>query len=439
VNGNKIAANGVPYVSHNGEWGLSGWFGPGAAASALNLRTGDRGPLTPRVFGITNTGDLVRTEENTLYLGTKRVATALGPILAVAHSADGSRIVYVTRRPQLSQDVLDIREGSDLLVSILSEVAGTATALRPVLSADGGRMLVAETVLSKGRAYWYERGQSTRHDLGPLRDPSAATLSGDGRTAWIVPPDGRITRVALDRNERTAIGPALPVRFPALVTLPKGSLYRLAGTDFDEGPWRLSASDQESSAASLTTLPAIEAKSDHLDFQIPWNAPWNYAWIGFSRPGDVFEQVVTAFTPPAYPTFWSIRDRFFVGFAPVDRSLPYVIAAHQAFDTLVTPENPGRPGEVVHIYMGGLGPVAPAQPDFVPASATSAQLTSPITCQFAPAVPARLLYAGLAPGLVGVYQVDLEVPQAPHTGFLGCTVAPATGPLAVTGYLPSSP
>lgn len=80
------------------------------------------------------------------------------------------------------------------------------------------------------------------------------------------------------------------------------------------------------------------------------------------------------------------------------------------------------PGDVFYIYMTGLGWTANRETTGVPASST---LPNPIqwklACQFLPRSPfAELLFAGLAPGTIGVYQTAFRMPQ-------GGSTVPATG------------
>jgi uncharacterized protein (TIGR03437 family) len=85
----------------------------------------------------------------------------------------------------------------------------------------------------------------------------------------------------------------------------------------------------------------------------------------------------------------------------------------------VSYSDPSHPGEVVAAFLTGLGPVSPpavtGQP--APLNGTS-HLQLPFNCvwedftasyQFR-TLPAIVLFAGLAPGLTGVYQVNVEVP-----------------------------
>ena len=92
------------------------------------------------------------------------------------------------------------------------------------------------------------------------------------------------------------------------------------------------------------------------------------------------------------------------------------LAAHEDFSGLVTPKNRARPGEIIHLYMTGLGSVEPAVETGAPAPADPpARVRTPLTCSFrgleGPPREAQVLFAGLAPGYAGYYQVTLRIPE----------------------------
>lgn len=77
-----------------------------------------------------------------------------------------------------------------------------------------------------------------------------------------------------------------------------------------------------------------------------------------------------------------------------------------------TPMNPARPGDTVVAYFTGGGPVEPAAP--LATGAVSPYGESPVSAGAQVTVggaAATVLYAGLTPTLVGVYQVNFVVPQ----------------------------
>jgi uncharacterized protein (TIGR03437 family) len=83
--------------------------------------------------------------------------------------------------------------------------------------------------------------------------------------------------------------------------------------------------------------------------------------------------------------------------------------------TLVSSTNPAVPGETVLIYATGLGPVTPAQANGAPAStselATAANPQVKIGSQVT-----TVMWTGLAPGFVGLYQINAVVPTGANTG-----------------------
>jgi uncharacterized protein (TIGR03437 family) len=90
-------------------------------------------------------------------------------------------------------------------------------------------------------------------------------------------------------------------------------------------------------------------------------------------------------------------------------------AVFHANYTAVTPSNPASPGETVFFYATGLGAVSPAVEE-----GTAAPL-SPLALSATPSVTigglsASVPFSGLAPGLTGVYQVNVVVPQNAPSG-----------------------
>jgi uncharacterized protein (TIGR03437 family) len=86
------------------------------------------------------------------------------------------------------------------------------------------------------------------------------------------------------------------------------------------------------------------------------------------------------------------------------------IIAHADFSALVNAQSPALPGEAIHVYFTGLGQVTPplASGASAPLDRLSAAMQNP-NCQSSP--PSEILFAGMAPGLVGIYQVDIRLPS----------------------------
>jgi uncharacterized protein (TIGR03437 family) len=91
-------------------------------------------------------------------------------------------------------------------------------------------------------------------------------------------------------------------------------------------------------------------------------------------------------------------------------------------NTPVTPDHPAHAGDTVAIYCTGLGSVDQAigLGDAAPAN-PPAQLTNPITVLI-DGQPAHVLFAGLSPGSVALYQINIEVPAAAAAGDLSVVI-----------------
>jgi uncharacterized protein (TIGR03437 family) len=72
------------------------------------------------------------------------------------------------------------------------------------------------------------------------------------------------------------------------------------------------------------------------------------------------------------------------------------------------------------IYGVGFGSVSPDTPPGQVASASN-QLTAPVQFLFGQTAAAGLIYAGVAPFTVGLYQFNIVVPQVPDNDFVPIT------------------
>ena len=78
--------------------------------------------------------------------------------------------------------------------------------------------------------------------------------------------------------------------------------------------------------------------------------------------------------------------------------------------------HPLHAGDVATIYCTGLGALSPAVPEGVAASTTVlSRTTSPVTVTIG-GQNATVAFAGLAPGFVGLYQVNAVVPPGLTAG-----------------------
>jgi uncharacterized protein (TIGR03437 family) len=88
-------------------------------------------------------------------------------------------------------------------------------------------------------------------------------------------------------------------------------------------------------------------------------------------------------------------------------------AAEHADGSLVSPSHPAQVGETIAVFVTGLGDVLPSIADGAPgvSSATTSKITASVNN-----LTATIAYAGLAPTLVGLYQVNVQIPSGIAAG-----------------------
>ncbi len=128
---------------------------------------------------------------------------------------------------------------------------------------------------------------------------------------------------------------------------------------------------------------------------VPYDTELSFAKIVVNNNGFMSNSV-TLFVNPASPGIFSVPPGG-VGSAAV---------LHADY-SLVSTSNPARKGETVQVFLTGLGDVNPPVP-----AGNPGQLTSTTTAfdVFVDDKPATITYSGLAPGLAGLYQMNIVIP-----------------------------
>ena len=241
--------------------------------------------------------------------------------------------------------------------------------------------------------------------LAPLPNRSAIlSLSRTGLTvlpwnydAAFAPP--RIERVvsAADRSD----------------SLAPGGLITIFGTNLS--PFDVSTADPTVAdalpEACLTVngaaAPIIFASSTRINAQLPFNADGTTTLI-LRTPGGTSDSFRLRLAPAAPTVFRS-------GTAGPETGIPAVVRAVN--NDLVTLSNPIHPGDDIIVYATGLGRTNPEIPPGMPAP-QEPLARAVVTPQLQlGGIDLNVYYAGLTPGLVGVYQINALVPRNVPTGF----------------------
>lgn len=156
----------------------------------------------------------------------------------------------------------------------------------------------------------------------------------------------------------------------------------------------------------VNSVPALLSyvSPTQVNFLIPWDHG-NEATIQLTRDGvygPAFVVALAACAPALFPIYPATNP-------------PTVVAAHPDW-TLVTPASPAQAGEYVILYATGLGPYSLAfdnEDNAVPASADPIAQRSQFTLLLdgKPVDDQLIEYVGAAPGFIGDYQINLQLPE----------------------------
>lgn len=199
---------------------------------------------------------------------------------------------------------------------------------------------------------------------------------------------------------------------PFTAGVARGELIVLTGTNL--GPEVL----QVASAVPLpTTLGGVQVivngiaaplyyvSATQLSAVIPWAITQSIAQI----------QVVNNGTPSN--TITELVNKTAPGvFTNPANGIGYAAAIHQDGVTKITPSSPAQPGEVISVYLTGLGDVFPAITDGSAGPSTTLSNTTNTINAYIDGAKATVAYEGLAPGLVALYQINLTIPSAATAG-----------------------
>lgn len=151
-----------------------------------------------------------------------------------------------------------------------------------------------------------------------------------------------------------------------------------------------------------TPAPLFLVSPSQIDVQIPWEMNKDKVQICVSRAGAASLPVTITLTPYR-PTILTVDGR-------------YAIAWNTDTGSVVNQVQPAVGGSNLALYATGLGPVSPVVPSGFSAPAdTPSTVTSTLTVVVGKTeVPSN--FGGLAPGLVGIYQVVFTLPAGASSG-----------------------
>jgi uncharacterized protein (TIGR03437 family) len=436
---------GTVQISRNGRWAVLSYDRAfhlqDRRAELIHLDTGQRTPVpeplvTP--FGVASDGSVL-TSQGGYGLWRDGQFSSLsfeaGDEIHPWALSDNARVfVYseLTIMPpafaEIQLKARDIASGHDTVLTKPNAVAEPAFLSmsndgRLVLFQIPGPQLAGPVFLADTNT-----GQSAGLALPDGELAVTGTISGDGSVVIVATTSGRIVKfhVAGLTGTPEILIPSTPdVGHGRPVAV--GSLMRLSGYipgSADELRGRILLDGQP--------VPVLFIDSNGVAIQVPWELHIGEIPFRLDIPSDspfIDYELVTAvrFNPAFEPL------------SPGETAIAPVKLIKGDFSGLVTTQP--QPGDIVITYMTGLGPVRGQPQTAVPAPLDRLMpLDGQITCTFlaqqtstsgrvSQQSTAETLFAGLAPGLIGTYQVSFRMPPDAGQGQINGARCQLTTPL----------
>jgi uncharacterized protein (TIGR03437 family) len=159
-------------------------------------------------------------------------------------------------------------------------------------------------------------------------------------------------------------------------------------------------------------VPLFFVSSEQADIQVPWElAGQSSASITASANGQVIAPQTVKLSTFA-PGIFSTNGNGAGQGAILNASYQIVDSSH-----------PALAGDVIQIYCTGLGPVTNQPATGSAAGTTPLSVTTTTPSVTIGGVQAPLIFSGLTPGDVGLYQVNVQVPAGTTTGTVSVTIS----------------
>ncbi len=286
------------------------------------------------------------------------------------------------------------------------------------LTLTGSGFASGSTVLWNGRSRTTSFGSATR--LTATIPSSDISTAGTAEVTVLNPSPGGGTSNALAFTVTTgpftpapAInGGAVSAAAPATQGAVAGSVASVFGSNLANTTTSAANLPLPTSLGGVSVqinglaVPLFAVSPTQINFQAPWYLQGQAQVTMTIVANGVVSSALTTSLAPYSPALFSMNQQGTgQGVIAIDNT--GVIAAPQG---MFPGSRPANRGEVVVVYCTGLGPVA-VQPVTGSASAASTDArTSTLPTATIGGVAANVAFSGMAPGLVGVYQVNIIVP-----------------------------
>src|SRR5579871_4647221 len=161
-----------------------------------------------------------------------------------------------------------------------------------------------------------------------------------------------------------------------------------------------------SATVNGVAVPLFYVSPGQINFQVPFSTQGSYANLAVTTASGPVLNVPLLLNAAAPGIFFN-----------TDTNLNHVAAAlHGATGLPITTASPAHAGEVISLFVTGLGAVLPSVASGAAAPASPLSTTTLLVTATVGSKAAAVQFAGLAPSFVGLYQVNLQIPSNVATG-----------------------
>ncbi len=158
--------------------------------------------------------------------------------------------------------------------------------------------------------------------------------------------------------------------------------------------------------------PLYYVSSGQISAIVPSGDPYSLAQIQVINNGTASNIVTTAFgAPGSTPT--TVATPGVYNYPPASG---FAAAVNTNTGTIVTQSNPANPGDTIEVFLSGLGTVYPTVPDGAAPPVSPLSYTVNTVMADVDGTTATVVFAGLAPTLAGLYQVNVTIPTSTTAG-----------------------
>lgn len=280
--------------------------------------------------------------------------------------------------------------GSDLYVAELNGQTG-ALQFATFLGGAGNESAIGVAADASGSVYVAGQAVSGFPLQNPLQSSAAGTV---------------VAKIAVQDSLFGASGVTSAASYSP--TMAPGELVSLFGAGLAAGtasaaslPLPTQLSDVHVTVNGIPA-PLVYTSPQQLNVQIPFETQTGTAQVQVTSGAGT--SMVTATVAATAPAIFTLNQQG-TGAGAILHGLTYQV---------VSDRNPAAAGEIVSIYCTGLGSLNPPAPTG-DAPDLPSQTVAPVQVSIA-GMMAPVLYAGVAPGFTGLYQVNAQLPMATPSG-----------------------